>query len=235
MIKVGITERGDAGLDFSWVKKLLDANIIITKNLNDTIIQHLIDNKEKIILHITCTGYGGTVIEPNVPTISYTYNQFYKLIDKGFPSKQIVLRVDPIVPTTKGISLANQVMGIFADRIQRVRFSFLDQYPHVKNRFEIADIKQPFFGFTAPHEMMKEALNMLELWEPYYQIESCAEINKYQLGCISQKDFDILGIKEEVIPVGFQRKGCMCIAGKTELLTNKKKCPHGCLYCYWKG
>lgn len=23
-------------------------------------------------------------------------------------------------------------------------------------------------------------------------------------------------------------------AGKTELLKHKTRCPHGCLYCYWK-
>ena len=32
-IKFGITEAGDAGLDFSWSDKLLDGNIIITKHL----------------------------------------------------------------------------------------------------------------------------------------------------------------------------------------------------------
>ena len=26
----------------------------------------------------------------------------------------------------------------------------------------------------------------------------------------------------------------MCYAGKTELLKHKTRCPHGCLYCYWK-
>jgi DNA repair photolyase len=95
MIKVGITERGDAGLDFSWINKLLDANIIITKNLNDTMIQHLINNKDKIILHITCTDFGATKVEPNVPNVKFTHNQVLKLIENGFPVNQIVLRVDP--------------------------------------------------------------------------------------------------------------------------------------------
>lgn len=31
---IGITECGDAELDLSWVDKLYDTNIIITKNLN---------------------------------------------------------------------------------------------------------------------------------------------------------------------------------------------------------
>ena len=31
-MKIGITEAGDAGLDFSWVDKLFNINIIITKH-----------------------------------------------------------------------------------------------------------------------------------------------------------------------------------------------------------
>ena len=69
-MKFGITEAGDAGLDFSWADKLLDGNIIITKHLttkNTQLLKLLIENQDKIILHATCTGFGGTKMEPNVP------------------------------------------------------------------------------------------------------------------------------------------------------------------------
>jgi len=236
MIKVGITERGDAGLDFSWVNKLLDANIIITKNLNDTIIQHLIENKDKIIFHITCTGLGATKVEPNVPNVKFTYNQVHKLIQNGFPIQQIVLRVDPIIPLKQVLEQrVKMVLDLFKDTgIKRVRYSFLDMYPHVKERLIKAGMNLPYESFCCPNYMKQNALNLLKQYEDIYEFEACAENTYHQKGCISQKDYDILGIKGEAIPVGFQRKGCMCIAGKTELLTNKKKCPHGCLYCYWK-
>ena len=237
IIKVGITERGDAGLDFSWVNKLLDANIIITKNLNDTIIEHLINNKDKIILHITCTGFGKSKIEPNVPIKIFTYHQTLKLIKNGFPVEQIVLRVDPIIPLKITLEQrTKEVLDLFKDMgIKRVRYSFLDMYPHVKERLTKAGMNLPFYTFCCPDYMKKDALDLLKQYEDIYEFEACAENTYHQLGCISQKDFDILGIKEEAQPVGFQRKGCMCIAGKTELLSSKKKCPHGCLYCYWKG
>lgn len=51
-IKIGVTERGDAGIDFSWVQKLYPANVIIFKNLNDKLIDNLVRNKDKIIFHI---------------------------------------------------------------------------------------------------------------------------------------------------------------------------------------
>jgi len=237
LIKVGITERGDAGLDFSWVNKLLDANIIITKNLNDVMIEHLINNKEKIILHVTCTGFGGTKIEPKVPTKIHTYTYVQKLIKNGFPVEQIVLRVDPIIPLKITLEQrVKEVLDLFKDTgIKRVRYSFLDMYPHVKTRLTEAGMNLPFNTFCCPNYMKEDALNILKEYEDIYEFEACAENTFHQLGCISQKDFDILGIKEEAQPVGYQRKDCMCIAGKTELLNNKKKCPHGCLYCYWKG
>jgi hypothetical protein len=108
-------------------------------------------------------------------------------------------------------------------------------YPHVKKRLINAEMNLPYQTFCCPDYMKNDALKLLKEYEDMYEFESCAENTPHQLGCISQKDFDILGIKEEAVPGGFQRKGCLCVASKTELLNNKKKCFHGCLYCYWKG
>ena len=42
MINFGITERGDAGLDFEWENHLQPGNIIISKSLNDKLIEKLV-------------------------------------------------------------------------------------------------------------------------------------------------------------------------------------------------
>lgn len=44
-LRIGITERGDAGLDLSWAHRLsaMDGAILITKNLNDRFRQALLD------------------------------------------------------------------------------------------------------------------------------------------------------------------------------------------------
>lgn len=234
-MKIGITERGDAGIDFSWVDKLLDMNIIISKNLNQTLIKHLIENKDKVIFHMTCTGFGNSIIEPNVPSLDETYSQVLKLIKEGFPVEQIVLRVDPIIPTSEGIRRAQNVLWMFQKTgIKRVRYSFIDLYPHVRERFERAGIQVPFEGFSCSKEMADKVLSMLGLYSHIYEYEACAENTPHQLGCISQKDFNILKVKFTPEVGGFQRKGCMCAAGKTELLNSKKRCPHKCLYCYWR-
>lgn len=237
-MKFGITEAGDAGLDFSWISKLEDANIIITKHLtsnNKKLIQSLIDNSGKIILHCTCTGYGGTDMERNVPKPNEIYNGVQELLSRGFPLDHIVLRTDPIIPTNKGIERVETVWKLFSSLgISRCRFSIIDLYPHTKVRIKNCYNRLPFDSFTAPQYMIDNLLSRIKLYEDIYNFESCAENTPYQLGCISQKDIDILGIDCKTEVGGYQRKGCLCLAGKTELLTNRKRCPSQCLYCYWK-
>lgn len=60
-MKIGITERGDAGLDYTWATKLnqMDGVILITKNLSDKFIQTVkdcYDSYPNIIVHAGCTG-----------------------------------------------------------------------------------------------------------------------------------------------------------------------------------
>ena len=238
-MKFGITEAGDAGLDFSWADKLLDGNIIITKHLttkNTQLLKLLIENQDKIILHATCTGFGGTKMEPNVPKPIEVYEGIQELIKQGFPVNQIVLRTDPTIPTEKGIERVVNVWELFKDSgIKRVRYSIIDMYSHAKERILEEYGKLPFEGFKAPQYMINNLLNAMEPYRRYYSFAACAEDLPDRIGCISKTDYEILGLDTSTIQEGgFQRKTCACCAGKTELLTHKKRCPSGCLYCYWK-
>lgn len=236
-IKAGITERGDAGLDFSWADKLFDVNIIITKHLtvkNVRLINLLLKNKNRIILHCTCTGYGKTKMEPNVPSPLEVHDGVKHLIQKGFPVSHIVLRTDPIIPTKKGIDTAKGVWDLFSDTgIKRCRYSVIDMYPHVRERLLTEFGTIPFNTFSAPWNMMNNVKQAIENYG-VYDFEACAENLPTPTGCISKKDFDILGVPVDDTNGGFQRKGCLCLACKTELLNNRKRCPSECLYCYWK-
>ncbi len=240
---IGITERGDASLHMEWISKLpfVDFAILITKglaNASQDFFTALDENKGKLILHITCTGYGGTCVEPNVPTPKETHTKLITLLDEGFPVKHIVLRVDPIIPTLKGIHCAENVLKLFAQTgIKRVRYSFLDMYSHVVRRFAENNINHPYNGrFEAPQTMQINAMHMINNYRDVYNFESCAESIAWddKCGCISQKDADILGIKTPIRGSACQRRGCLCPATKQELLTHRGQCKHGCLYCYWK-
>lgn len=228
---IGTTECGDPGLVFDWVNNLQPANIIITKNLNDTLIQHILTHQKQIILHVTCTGYGGTKLEPNVPDYHWTFNQVQKLISLGFPKEQLVLRIDPIIPTH--LSRTLKVLELFEGTIKRCRYSFLDMYPHVLTRFKTAHIRIPYTSFNAPKEVQQTALEAISKFD--YDFESCAEFTPHKLGCASKKDLQILGITDYVPPQNArkQRYSCSCLP-KKQLLPFGTKCAHKCLYCFWK-
>lgn len=234
---IGITERGDGGLDLSWESKLdsVECAVIVTKSINDNLINALLRNKHKLILHCTCTGFGGTVIEPNVHDFRWTYNQICKLINSGFPKEQIVLRIDPIIPTPKALNRIETILNLFSRTgITRVRYSFLDMYNHVKNRFINAGFQLPFSSFSAPKSMIDKAYPIFKQFEDIYTFESCAELDKHRLGCISQKDIDILNLDIELEYGTSQRPTCLCPKNKLELLNNAKQCAHRCIYCYWR-
>ena len=67
--RIGVTEAGEIAFNLDAFDRLYKANIIITKRLTDELIEKLIEHKNKIILHLTCTGMGGTRIEPFVPKL----------------------------------------------------------------------------------------------------------------------------------------------------------------------
>ena len=128
----------------------------------------------------------------------------------------------------------------------RVRISILDNYPHVRDRF-IKNGLHPLYQdnfkvpATAVYKLYQELLPYIDRGIVF---ETCAELdlrnrnpNILVIGCLSNKDLELMGLPlctEESI--SHQRKDCLCLGSlKTELLKNKARCPHQCLYCYWKG
>jgi len=226
MIKIGITERGDAALDQSWRKANMLGMILITKAPHK--IGVLPDNA---ILHCTITGYGGTIIEPGVAPALVTLEAYKNLVNT-YGSERIVLRVDPIIPTLKGIQTAKEIIS---HQQGRVRISFLDAYSHVRERFEKLGLQLPWTGIHAPLEIRQQAVERIKQEVLFRDdLEICGEPGLDCTGCISQRDMQALGLICKLSGKCTQRTSCACVAEKTELLSNPHRCAHNCLYCYWK-
>ena len=244
-MKIGITERGDATKDYSWLKYInaVDGAVLITKNVTDSFIDIIIPFRRKIILHATVTGYGGTKLEPNVMEWRKSIRRLEKLIDYGFPADHIVLRIDPIIPTEKGLALFSNVLREgYRIGLRRFKISVIDMYPHVRERF-LAENCPPPFGdnFSASPEQFAAVDALVKKLQDTYpdaRIECCAEPqlkNPITIGCVSNHDLYLLNLTpQEEENLGHQRKNCLCLPCKTELLQNKYRCPNGCLYCYWR-
>lgn len=244
---IGFTEGGDPSFNFNWVKALendqsIDGVVVITKRLNKEMFKPLLKHKGRIILHLSVTGYAGTVVEPNTPDVLVIYQTYMDLLAQGFPKEHVVLRIDPIIPTTIGLKRADKVLTQFAPVVSRVRISLIDMYPEVKRRFKVAGLRFPYGKeFQPPQEMINAANKLLMEWKQKYpnlSFESCAEEGltaAEQIGCLSLRDYQILNIQApETVSRGRQRATCQCLGTKKELLGGKIRCPNGCLYCYWK-
>lgn len=238
---IGITETGDPSFHLELFDNLCLGNIIVTKRLTNKLIEKLIEHKDKCILHLTCTGYGGTVLEPFVPNLEQTHNKFIQLIEGGFPIEHVVLRVDPCIPTLKGIETMKAVVNKFSGSgIKRVRFSVMDMYKHVKERFNEKNIPLPYDTFHAPLENRMDVYNTLKVlgFRHGFEVEACGEPDIESCSCISQKDIDILGLNDRIKLVGDkeQRKSCHCPSNKHQLIKDKpSQCENKCLYCFWKS
>ena len=257
MVQIGITERGDAAIDTTWktwvYEKGLPA-ILITKDPVKLITENpglFIGDELKgnVILHATITGMGGTWLEPNVPNPNDTLKRLQLFLDEPkFHRERIVIRQDPIfVPEllddfTRGDDVFK--VGTFAKKNGlRYRMSFLDLYPHVKERISQANPdKYKEILKTQPdmHLPLNTRLDFLKILEKRTglaeaDIEICGEPEIKCTGCLSKRDLDTFGVELDKDPeTGFQRPACACLGIKKELLTNKHRCKHQCVYCFWK-
>lgn len=230
---IGITEKGDAGLDRSWTHWVYDEKkpaILITKAPSKLISTNVLTSMEvtpNVIVHCTITGYGGTFMEPNVKPPQEELAAYTKLCDI-LGTRRVVLRIDPIIPTEKGIDKA---LDIYHEKVKggRKRISFLDGYNHTRERIiNTTGFDLPWIGIHAP---LEKRIKIHEQCFP--EAEVCGEPGMSCTGCISTIDCSILGVKP-VAQLAGQRKACKCLSLKNELLSNKTQCHHGCLYCYWK-
>lgn len=260
-MRIGITERGDAGIDFMWEKKLsaVDGAILITKSLNETFRQKVLELHIKgfpIIVHCTCTGWGGTIVEPNVPRYETQLEWLEEFVRDGFPAQNIVMRIDPIFPTRSGLNRVGELLDSFQkmniglpERITRIRVSILDEYRHVKQRF-VQHGFQSIYGDSvfANEQQIQEVANLLNQFAKdnlMLRFETCAEESLFKkldpeharcTGCVGIEDMTIMGLPTDELRLyenPQHRKGCHCLSCKTELLERKHPCTHDCLYCYW--
>ena len=112
-MSIGITERGDIEFDNQWMFRFhnMDFCILISKGLPPIQGQNFMkNNADRIIFHATTTGYGGSILEPNVMPYKQRLDKLKVFCDDGFPINQVVIRVDPIISTQKGVELAKNVI-----------------------------------------------------------------------------------------------------------------------------
>lgn len=249
----GFTEGGDPSQDPRWFNRLrnLAGATVVTKNLTALLRHQVLTAKVPIMVHVTATGWGNSPVEPNVPKIGEQFVNTQALLDAGFPTNRLIVRIDPIIPTEEGIERAETVLRTFnaldeGKRRFRCRVSVMDNYRHNRDRLKKQGVElRGVYGangnsFQASPSAFEKVGNLLKRFQQDYIFESCAEPGRLpnfvsKVGCISELDFRACGLASP-LPMANkrQRTECHCACAKFELLPKKARCAHGCAYCYWR-
>ena len=243
----GFTNNGDPSLNFSWLDNInsVDGIVVMSKGVGERFEDALVENSGKIIYHATCTGLGGTRLEPNVPPVSEKFSHIGRLLKKGFPVSHIVLRVDPLMPLswTDALNgalcidyvgtLKKTLDSACALGIRRVKYSHLKVTKTIEKALKSVCAE---FAYSA-----YDSFADLSSLNPSLSYEACCSSSSDQsqcVGCISDIDTEILGMKREF---KLQRSKnldtvCQCPDNRLEMLFNGNKfdCSFGCVYCYLK-
>ncbi|HEX9369901.1 MAG TPA: DUF1848 family protein, partial [Roseiflexaceae bacterium] len=213
MQRIGVTEQGDAGIDFAWLPWVATGNpaILISKNPASVAarLKRMIGNgsPHNVIVHATITGNGGTALEPHVPTTDKALAGFARLVGL-LGAERVVLRIDPIPATPEGVGAAVELITrARAIAPTRVRASWLDLYPHSKERMTAADLTYPWLTFHAPLMVREDHLALLE-HAAGRPVEICGEPGLEVTPCVGPLDAQILGV-ELSGGRGWQRRTCL--------------------------
>lgn len=108
----------------------------------------------------------------------------------------------------------------------RIRISFLDVYPHVRQRFVEAGIDANKLGADGEnlHATQETRLRFIAEMKSVLggsaDLQACGEPGIASVPCVSEFDCKILGV-QHMQPAFRQRRACCCAANKTELLKMK--------------
>lgn len=211
----------DPTLNWNWTQKLTDINVITTKVLTDKFISFCVANKHRIFIHFVCNGTGETPLEPNIPNLKKSFFSLKALIDAGFPQKQILVIVKPIIQNDNGIKSVKLMMQLFSKfkelRLRYVRFELLKNYKHdFANQKETIDNYSSIIGthknqykheyrIANPHirkritpEMKQFVANSTQFYREYHKL-----INDYKAIITVDDELEPIIGTRELKPFGY--------------------------------
>lgn len=219
---VSYYKSGDPTINYDWVKKLTDINIIRTKVITDDFINVCIENKHRIFLHVVITGLGKTVFEPNIPSVKDIFFKLEKLIRLGFPQNQILWVVNPVLPNDNGLKALQLLLKVFTEfkplRLRYVRFSVLryrqidsSERGTVQGGHKIPGVNQGKDTYVISNwniikrPQIKNVMMYLTKTESFFR-EYYSLINKYKgIITVDNSEQELIGIRELLV-FGYQNR-----------------------------
>jgi DNA repair photolyase len=186
-----------------WRPKLTEVNVIDTKRLTDEFIQVCLEEKHRIYLHINITGFGKTIFEPNIPTVRESFYQLKKLIKSGFPQKQILVCVNPVLPNDNGLNALKLLLRVFTEfkdlRLRFIRLRVLTYTRLDNNKFIIGN--KNIVNRQSTKSIMQYLNNVESFWKDYYRLiednSTILSIDKGEESLIGIRELSAFGYKNE--------------------------------------
>jgi len=248
---VSYWQSGDPCLKINvWRNKLTDINIFNTKSLSDEFIDICVVEKHRIFLHVVITGMGKTLLEPKIVSVKENFNQLRKLIAKGFPQKQILVVINPILPNDNGLNALKLLLRVFTEfkplRLRFVRFGLL-HYREVEdnpNKFVVANynlLKRDSTKMIMPYlvkngSFFKDYSNLIDSYAPIISVDKGEEplIGIRELLPFGYKNewINIDGVREKIIYYEKNNRFKPIVNLLSE--NNPVRCANRCLLCSWK-
>jgi len=217
--------------------------VIWTKNPYNMIkpgrLRNILSSYSQIYVHLTITGLGNTILEPNIPEWNEIVSMIPDLIEMVKAPERITWRFDPLIEAEKdGTKISNfELFGKIAEPIKKngitsCRTSWVEPYKKVIRRLDEKGIK-----LTIPSKEERQ----IQAWKLEAQAENLGiSISYCSMEGFSRSHCIDGNFLNRLHPNGFscsekrakgQRKLCGCTQS-LDIGWYSLKCDNGCLYCY---
>jgi len=217
--------------------------VIWTKNPKNLIapglLRETLERYSQLYVHLTITGLGGTVLEPNIPPWKTVQQMVPALIALVKGPERTTWRFDPIVRCmAHGSHISNIDMfdalaqSMAAAGVSTCRTSWVEPYPKVLRRLDKKGVR--LASYTAQEQaehvhLLEQTAAGLGMSLHYCSVEGCERSSCIDGALLNRlhPDGKICSTKR----AKGQRKLCGCTESK-DIGWYSQKCPNGCLYCY---
>ncbi len=196
---------------------------------------------DQVFFHLTITGLGGTVLEPNIPPWPDVLAQLSELIHFAGDPRRVTVRYDPIVHWYEGdevrsnLTVAGPILRQASESgITAVRISFATLYGKVRKRGSW------HWYDPAPEQRLEITRGLVELARSLgLTILACSQADLSQAGALPSRciDGELLAMLHPLhLPAATgkdpgQRAECGCTPS-VDIGSYWMSCPNGCRYCY---
>ncbi|MFC1726125.1 DUF1848 family protein [candidate division KSB1 bacterium] len=216
--------------------------VLWTKNpeniLNLEYLNKQLKYYSQLYIHLSITGMGNTLLEPNIPDEEIVLGQIPELIKLVKSPVRIAVRFDPVVHLKiKGkifsnLDKAEKIIGTASSLgIKKYITSWMSEYPKVLKNLE---------KFNISVEEVYEGTKSKE----YHYLKNITDKYKSELQICSTEPFDISKCIDGLFFNKLHPEGGICSENRAKGQRNNcgcteswdvgwyYPCPNGCIYCY---